>query len=114
MGLKMGTDAGIRAVDCRRLPRASDEWVGDMPLVDSVAMETRTVRATVKALEMHGIILVWARRRAIRFHFVLSSCSVTGPVVAQKLSRYPKKKDQTRFKPNYYAMGMFNKNYLVI
>lgn len=90
----MGTDAGNRAVDCRRLPEASDESVGDMPLVGWEAMVTKTVRATEKALEMPGTILVWALRRAIHFHFVLNFCSATSPMVAPKLSRYPKKTDQ--------------------
>lgn len=87
-GLKKGTDAENRVVDCKMLPIASDELVVGMPSVDLVVMVTmiETVLVTVMALAKHGTILFLAPQQlVIHFHFVLNFYSVTSQAVAQML-----------------------------
>lgn len=92
---QMGMDVENHADDCRMLPRALDELVVDMPLVDLVAMETWTVRAMAKVLAMHGIVWfllhlpVHDHVRVLHFGFVSNFCSMTNRVVVQMLSMYP-------------------------
>lgn len=87
-GLKKGTDAENRAVDCKMLPIALDELVLGMPSVDLVVTVTMTgtVLVTVMVLAKHGTILFLAPQHlVIHFHFVLNFCSATSQAVAQML-----------------------------
>lgn len=95
-GLKKKTVAESYAVDCRPLPEALDESGVDMPLVDLVAMATRTVQAMVMVSVMHGIILFWALLPVIRCHFVLNFYSMTNQVVALKRLKCPVGKTYNR------------------
>lgn len=88
-GLKKKTAVEIHA-DCRRLPIALDVLAVDMPLVDSVVTVTEMAPVMVKVSAMLGIILFWAPRLAIRYHYVLNFYSMINPAAALKRLKCPK------------------------